>query len=107
MNEHGMWKKLISIWNLPDLRNKILFVLAMLVIFRATAAIPLPGIDVANLKNFFQNNELFGLLNIFSGGGLERFSLVSMGVAPYITSSIILQLLVMIVPQLEALSKEG
>ncbi|MDP2629879.1 MAG: preprotein translocase subunit SecY [Candidatus Uhrbacteria bacterium] len=102
-----MWKKLLSIWNLPDLRNKILFVIAMLVIFRATAAIPLPGIDVANLKNFFQNNELFGLLNIFSGGGLERFSLVSMGVAPYITSSIILQLLVMIVPQLEALSKEG
>lgn len=102
-----MWKKLLSIWNLPDLRNKILFVLGMLVIFRACAAIPLPGVDLAGLKNFFQNNELFGLLNIFSGGGLERFSVVSMGVAPYITSSIILQLLVMIVPRLEALSKEG
>ncbi|MBI4600207.1 preprotein translocase subunit SecY [Candidatus Uhrbacteria bacterium] len=102
-----MWKKLFSIWSLPDLRNKILFVLGLLVIFRMCAAIPLPGIDPANLKNFFQNNELFGLLNIFSGGGLERFSIVSMGVAPYITSSIILQLLVMIVPRLETLSKEG
>ena len=102
-----MWKKLLSIWNLPDLRNKILFVLGMLVVFRACAAVPLPGVDIANLKNFFQNNELFGLLNIFSGGGLMHFSIVSMGVAPYITSSIILQLLVMIVPSLETLSKEG
>ncbi len=102
-----MWKKLLSIWNLPDLRNKILFVLGMLIIFRACAAIPLPGVDLVGLKNFFQNNELFGLLNIFSGGGLQRFSIVSMGVAPYITSSIILQLLVMIVPRLETLSKEG
>jgi len=102
-----MWKKLLSIWNLPDLRNKILFVLGMLIIFRACAAIPIPGVDAANLKNFFQNNELFGLLDMFSGGGLGRFSIVGMGVAPYITASIILQLLVMIVPRLETLSKEG
>lgn len=102
-----MWKKLFSIWRLPDLRNKILFVLAMLVIFRVAAAIPIPGVDTSNLKNFFQDSQLFGLLNIFSGGGLERFSIVAMGVAPYITASIIFQLLVMIVPKLEALQKEG
>lgn len=94
-------------WSLPDLRNKILFVLAMLVLFRITAAIPIPGVDVANLKSFFQDSQLFGLLNIFSGGGLERFSIVAMGVAPYITASIIFQLLVMVVPKLEALHKEG
>lgn len=102
-----MWKKLLSIWRLPDLRNKILFVLGMLVIFRLTAAIPIPGVDASNLKNFFQDSQIFGLLNLFSGGGLERFSIVAMGVAPYITASIIFQLLVMIVPKLEALQKEG
>ena len=102
-----MWKKFLSLWRLPDLRNKIIFVLAMLVIFRIAAAIPIPGVDTANLKSFFQDSQLFGLLNIFSGGGLERFSIVAMGVAPYITASIIFQLLVMIVPRLEALQKEG
>lgn len=102
-----MWKKFLSLWKLPDVRNKLLFVFAMLVVFRAAAVIPVPGVDVSNLKNFFQDSQLLGLLNIFSGGGLERFSIVAMGVAPYITSSIIFQLLVMIVPKLEALQKEG
>ncbi len=102
-----MWKKLLSIWSLPDLRNKLLFVFFMLVVFRLVATIPIPGVDAVNLKNFFQSSQLFGLLDIFSGGGLSKFSIMSMGVAPYITASIILQLLVMIVPRLEALSKEG
>lgn len=102
-----MFKKLIQIWKLPDLRNRVLFVLGMLVIFRLAASVPIPGIHVENLKSFFQGNQIFGLMNIFSGGGLERFSIVAMGVAPYITSSIIFQLLVMIIPRLEALSKEG
>lgn len=102
-----MLKKLTQIWALPDLRNRILFVLGMLVVFRFASSIPVPGVDVENLKHFFRGNEIFGLMNIFSGGGLERFSVVAMGVAPYITSSIIFQLLVMIVPRLEALQKEG
>lgn len=102
-----MLKKLIQIWKLPDLRNRILFVLGMLVIFRLAASVPIPGVNIDNLKNFFQGNQIFGLMNIFSGGGLDHFSVVAMGVAPYITSSIIFQLLTMIVPQLEALSKDG
>ncbi len=102
-----MWKKLVRIWNLPDLRKSIVFVLAMLMVFRFASSIPLPGIDIENLKAFLSGNQIFGILNIFSGGGLERFSLMAMGVGPYITASIIFQLLVMIVPRLEKLSKEG
>lgn len=102
-----MVKKFLQIWSLPDLRNRILFVLGMLVVFRLAASVPIPGVDAENLRQFFAGNQIFGLMNIFSGGGLERFSVVAMGVAPYITSSIIFQLLVMIVPRLEALQKEG
>ncbi len=102
-----MFKKLLQIWHIPDLRMKILYVLGMFVVFRAAANVPIPGVDLANLQNFFQSNQIFGLLNLFSGGGLERFSIVAMGVAPYITASIIFQLLVMIVPRFELLQKEG
>lgn len=96
-----------AIWKTKELRNKILFILAMLFIFRLAAHVPLPGVDLASLRKFFESNQLFGLLNVFSGGSLDQFSVVMLGVAPYITASIILQLLQMIVPQLEALSKEG
>ncbi|MDX9893145.1 MAG: preprotein translocase subunit SecY [Patescibacteria group bacterium] len=103
-----MWlKKLIQIWKIKDLRNSILFVAAMLVIFRVAAHIPIPGIDTQALSDFFASNQLLGIMNILSGGGMENFSIVAMGVAPYITASIIFQLLVMIIPQLEELSKEG
>ena len=81
--------------------------LAMLFIFRLTAHIPIPGVDLENLKAFFKSNQIFGLMNLFTGGGMENFSVVALGVGPYITASIIFQLLVMIIPQLEALSKEG
>jgi len=101
-----MWDKIIQIFKIKDLRNSILFVLAMLVIFRVAAHIPVPGVNIANLKEFFASNQILGLINIFSGGGMENFSIVAMGVAPYITASIIFQLLVMIIPKLEALSKE-
>ena len=87
-----MWSKLEQIWKTPDLRNKILFVLLMLVIFRLAAHIPIPGVDPVTLRNFFASNQILGLLNIFSGGGLENFSIVLAGVAPYITASIIMQL---------------
>ena len=102
-----MWQKIEQIWKTPDLRNNILFVLAALVIFRLAAHVPIPGVDPAGLRNFFANNQLFGLINIFSGGGLENFSVVMLGVGPYITSSIIIQLLTMIVPRLEEISKDG
>ncbi len=96
-----------QIWQLPDLRNKILFVLAMLTIFRVAGHIPIPGVDVNNLRAFFRSNQILGLMNVFSGGTMENFSVVALGVAPYITSSIIFQLLTMIIPRLEELSKEG
>ncbi len=99
--------KIRQIWKITDLRNSILFVLAMLLIFRLTAHIPIPGVDVVSLRNFFRSNQVLGLMNIFTGGTMENFSVVALGVAPYITASIIFQLLVMIVPSLEALSKEG
>lgn len=99
--------KLKQIFQVKELRNSILFVLAMLFIFRIMAHIPIPGVNSENLSAFFQSNQLLGLVNLFSGGGLESFSLAALGVAPYITSAIIFQLLVMIVPQLEELQKEG
>jgi len=101
-----MWDKFLQIWRIKDLRNKVFFVLAMLMIFRVAAHIPIPGVNVANLKQFFDTNQLFGLLNLFSGGGMQNFSIVMMGVAPYITSSIIFQLLGMIIPKLEEMMKE-
>ena len=92
---------------LPDLRNKILFTLMILVIYRIAAHIPVPGIDAAALENYFRNNSVLGLLDLFSGGALSNFSVVAMGVYPYITAQIIMQLAVGIIPQLERLSKEG
>ncbi|MEK7211913.1 MAG: preprotein translocase subunit SecY [Patescibacteria group bacterium] len=102
-----MLEKLSQIWKTKDLRNNILIVLGMLAIFRFLAHIPIPGVDLVALKKFFQSNQLFGLVNVFSGGTMENFSVVMLGVAPYITASIIFQLLTMIVPKLEELSKEG
>lgn len=101
-----MLQKFVQIWKIPDLRKSILFILAMLGVFRFAAHIPVPGVDVENLKKFFESNEILGLLNIFSGGSMENFSVVMLGVAPYITASIIFQLLIMIIPRLEELSKE-
>ena len=102
-----MWEKIRQIWYVKELRKKILFVLAMLVIFRIAAHIPIPGVNVENLKDLFQSNQLLGLLNLFSGGGMENFSVVMLGVAPYITASIIFQLLQMVIPKLEEMQKEG
>lgn len=102
-----MWyDKLVQIWKIKDLRKNVLFVLALLVVTRIAGHIPMPGVNVANLRNFFESNQILGLLNLFSGGGMENFSVVLMGVSPYITASIIFQLLVMIIPQLEELSKD-
>lgn len=102
-----MLNKLKQIFRVRDLRSSILFVLGMLVIFRFLAHIPIPGVDSQALSDFFASNQLFSLVNLFSGGGMENFSIVAMGVAPYITSSIIFQLLSMVVPKLEEISREG
>jgi len=102
-----MFEKIIQIWKVKELRNKILFVLSMLVLFRLAAHIPIPGVNLENLREFFGSNQILGLLNIFSGGGMQNFSVVMMGVAPYITSSIIFQLLTMIIPKLEELNKDA
>ena len=88
------------------LRNRIFFVLSALVLFRLLATIPIPGIDLARLEEFFANNQFLGLLNIFSGGGLSNLSIVMLGVGPYITGSIIMQLLTIMSPRLKALYQE-
>src|SRR3989344_7534644 len=99
--------RLKQIWQAKEVRNKILFVLAILVVYRIAAHIPIPGIDAANLQAFFNSNQILGLINLFSGGGLQNFSIVMLGVGPCITASIIVQLLIMIVPSLEAMQREG
>lgn len=101
-----MFDKLIQIFKIKDLRRKILAVMGLLIVFRIAAHIPIPGVDLNALRDFFNSNQVFGLVNIFSGGNIHTFSLVAMGVAPYITASIIFQLLIMIIPKLEAISKE-
>ena len=89
-----------------SLRNRILFVVGALAVFRVLAAIPIPGVNAAQLELFFTNNQFFGLLNLFSGGGLSSLSIMMLGVAPYITASIIMQLLTMMIPALKALYQE-
>lgn len=98
---------LAKIWQYKDLRNKVLIVAGLLVLTRVIAHIPLPGVNLDQLRLFFEQNQIFGLLNMFSGGTISNFSIALMGVGPYITSSIVFQLLVMIVPKLEELQKEG
>lgn len=92
---------------LPDLRKKILFTFLILAIYRLFSHVPVPGVNAASLQTLFQSNQLLGFLDLLSGGALATFSVMAMGVYPYITASIILQLLQPIIPALEALSKEG
>ncbi len=101
-----MLQSVTQIFKVKELRNKILFVLALLVLFRFAAAIPVPGVDVIRLKQFFAGNQLFGLLNIFSGGGLSNLSIMMLAVGPYITASIIMQLLTVAVPSMKELYNE-
>jgi preprotein translocase subunit SecY len=102
-----MWNTLTQAWRVKEVRNGLLFVIAMMVIFRVAANIPLPGIDLVALRSFFEANQLLGLLNVFSGGTMSNFSIVALGVGPYITASIVFQLLAMIVPRIEEIQKEG
>ncbi|MFH1575702.1 MAG: preprotein translocase subunit SecY [Candidatus Nealsonbacteria bacterium] len=98
--------KVIQVFKISDLRKKILFVLGIFVIFRLMANIPMPGIEAENLKSFFDQFQVFGLLNLFTGGTLSNLSIAMLGLGPYITASIIMQLLTMIFPQLEKIYKE-
>jgi preprotein translocase subunit SecY len=94
----------------PDLRRKLLFVLLIIVIFRLGSQIPAPGVDTANVQsciNDVQDNSVYSLINLFSGGALLQLTIFALGIMPYITASIILQLLVVVIPRLEALKKEG
>lgn len=102
-----MFEKFEKIWSTKEIRNKLLFVLAMLVVFRLASHIPVPGVNVANLRDYLAGNQILGLLNVFSGGTMSNFSVIMLGVGPYITASIIFQLLAMIVPYFEELAKEG
>lgn len=101
-----MFKKLSLLFTVPDLRKKVFFILAMLIIFRVAATIPIPGVDSARLHAFLAGNQFFGLFNIFSGGVLDNLSVVMLGVGPYITASIIMQLLTMIVPRFKEMYQE-
>ena len=98
---------LFDAFSLPDLRRRLLFTIGMLVIFRFMAHVPLPGVDPKALQELFEQNQLLGMLDLFSGGAMSNFSIAAMGVYPYITASIVMQLLVPVVPQLRALSQEG
>ena len=94
----------------PDLRRKLLFVLMIIVVFRAGSQIPAPGVDVGNVQsciNDVDNTGIYNLINLFSGGALLQLTIFALGIMPYITASIILQLLVVVIPRLEALKKEG
>ncbi|MFA6376805.1 MAG: preprotein translocase subunit SecY [Candidatus Paceibacterota bacterium] len=102
-----MWyQTVIQAFKIKDLRFKILFVLGAFVLFRVMANIPIPGIDAVNLKNFFNQFQMFALLGAFTGGSMDRLSMAMLGLGPYITAIIILQLLTMIFPRLEKMYKE-
>jgi preprotein translocase subunit SecY len=100
------FQKLSLLLSDPALRNRLLFVAGALAVTRVLSAIPIPGIDAAQLSLFLANNQFFGLLNLFSGGGLANLSLVMLGVGPYITASIVMQLMTMMSPKLKAMYQE-
>ncbi|MDF2379261.1 MAG: preprotein translocase subunit SecY [Candidatus Gracilibacteria bacterium] len=100
-------KKLIQIWNNKDLRYKILFTLFGILVYRFAASVSVPGVDTEAVKVVFEQNQILGVFSAFTGGSSENFSIMLMGISPYINASIILQLMTVVIPKLEALSKEG
>ena len=100
----------LAAFRTPELRNKILFTLGLLAVYRLGAVVPTPGVDYTAIQrcvDIVQDNSLYGLINLFSGGALLQLSVFALGIMPYITASIIIQLLVVVIPRLEALKKEG
>lgn len=102
-----MGENLFKFLGQPELRKRIFFTVLIFLLFRISAHVPLPGVNQTALRQLFDSNAFFGLFDLFSGGALQNFSVVALGLNPYINASIIMQLLTMIVPSLEALSKEG
>ena len=98
---------MLDAFHLPDLRQRILITLGILVVFRFVAHVPLPGVDLEALRELFESMPIFGMLDLFSGGAMRNFSVAAMGVYPYITASIIMMLLVPVIPRLQAISREG
>src|SRR5213595_1083051 len=100
---------LANAWRVPELRRRLLFTAAVLAAYRLGSWMPAPGVDSQQIENFFngKGGSLLGLLNLFSGSALSRFSIFALGIMPYVTASIILQLLTVVMPKLEALQKEG
>lgn len=103
----GLFAPILNAFKVPELRKKLLVSAGLIVVYRIAAHIPAGGVDLAALKSLFEGNQFLGLLDIFSGGTLANFSVISLGLNPYINASIIIQLLTMVFPSLEALSKEG
>ena len=91
----------------PELRKKILFTLLIIITFRLLAHVPVPGVDIAAIRAYLEGNVLLGMFDLFSGGGFQNFSIVTLGLAPYINVSIVIQLFTMMIPALEELQKEG
>ena len=102
-----MIESLLNAFRAPDIRRRILFVAGILIIFRFLSHVPVPGANAQSLATLFGSNQLLGLLDLFSGGGLSRFSIVGLGVNPYINASIIIQLMTGVIPRLQQLSREG
>ncbi len=102
-----MFEALVNAFRAPDIRRRIFFVLGMLAIYRALAVVPVPAVDTAAVEELIASQTFLQLLDLFSGGGLSTFSIVAMGVNPYINASIIMQLMTGVVPRLQALSREG
>ena len=102
-----MLDRLSNIFKITELRNKILYTLMMFAVFRAGIHIPVPGVDASVIESLFTSGNLFGLLDLFAGGALSKFSIFAMSITPYINASIIMQLLQSVVPQFEAWSKDG
>ncbi len=102
-----MLSALANIYRIPELRDKVIFTLIMFAVFRLGTHIPVPGVDPAVIERLFNSGNLFGLLDLFSGGALSKFSIFAMSITPYINASIIIQLLTVVIPKLEEWSKEG
>ena len=98
---------MLDVFHLPDLRQRILITLGILVVFRFVAHVPLPGVDANALQQLFERMPIFGMLDLFSGGAMRQFSVAALGVYPYITASIVMMLMVPVIPRLQALSREG
>src|SRR5437868_14026707 len=104
-----MFSWLTNAWRVPELRRRVIFTALILGVYRFGSWLPAPGIDPAAIQSYFSSNQgsILTLLNLFSGSALSRFSLFALGIMPYVTASIILQLLTVVVPRLEQLQKEG